>query len=618
MSIKSFLVPESESKQIGLKSINMQRLSRTVALAGKNGSGKSRILQILQACIHQRTEAITNLPQRIINLNNLEARLLADTEGHFSHEVESSIAEHKRLISNATDRVITENLTPLKPVRFVPQGLNLADPSTQPPTTTIQLYNIAKNLGVDGYDGICLSYISHLQTKWWNAKHPDQGGDEIEKKIAIEDYEKFENLIFSILNTKLGRNLDGYPTLYNSAIPNSGLSNGQKVLLQICVAMHAQNSEISNAIFILDEPENHLHPSAVIDIFQSLQTAAPESQIWVATHSVPLLAYIADLDPMSIWYVDDGGVSNAGRYPERVLQTLLGDQDRLEQLCRFTGLPSQLAIMKYAAESLLPPLTLNYGKNDPQVSQIMAILANYAAEGAISVLDFGAGKGRLLSGLAAELVSLESNISERIDYYAYDLFSDDKTVCNEIIESLYSDKKPRYFNSRDELFSCKEDNSISIAIMCNVLHEIPPSEWPSLFSEHSLINRAISSDRYLMIVEDQRIPVGEMAHPLGFLVLDTAHLRTLFAVTEQDTVKNWFLEHDARNDGRLKAHFISRHLFERVTASTTKTAIQQLRETAKDQIKKLRSETPTYSNGQLHGFWTQQFANASLYIDDNQ
>jgi hypothetical protein len=66
----------------------------------------------------------------------------------------------------------------------------------------------------------------------------------------------------------------------------------------------------------------------------------------------------------------------------------------------------------------------------------------------------------------------------------------------------------------------------------------------------------------------------------------------------------------------LKAHLVAKSLLSRITANSRKKAIEELKETAKGNIKRLREEKSSYANGQLHGFWTQQFANASLYLSD--
>lgn len=618
MSIKSFVVPESETSDIGLKNINMQRLGQIVALAGKNGSGKTRILSKLVYFLNLRTEILPTIPNLIQNISSLKEAIGSHTDTNSEHA--QSANSFQLRLEQGTKRLAIDSTTPLKPLSFVPKSLPLNDPSSFSINQNIESYSTAKTPGLEKYHLSCLPYILYLQTKWWDASHQNQKGSEEKKLKAIDDYNNLKDLISKILNTQLDRTEEGIPTLFGQHYAHAGLSDGQNILLQICVAMHAQNSKLSDTIFILDEPENHLHPSAVIDIFQSLSNLAPNAQIWVATHSVPLLAYISNFDPMSIWYVEDGMISNAGRSPERVLKTLLGDQDRLQQLHNFAGLPSQLALSTYAAESLLPPKTLSYGDKDPQISQIQRMISDTVNTFPVQILDYGAGKGRLLNGLAVELANRSKSIESHIDYYAYDPGTNDHDYCSQVIKSFYHDKKTRLFQSPEDFFCHKKEQSITIAIMCNVLHEIAPSDWLNTFSQGALLDRALSADGYLLIVEDQRIPVGEKAHPLGFLVLDTPHLKVLFSVTEKDIANKKFIADDARNDERLKAHLIAKSLLNRVTTQSIFSAIEALRETAKNNIKKLRKteSTSTYKNGQLHGFWTQQFANASLYIDENR
>ena len=138
-----------------------------------------------------------------------------------------------------------------------------------------------------------------------------------------------------------------------------------------------------------------------------------------------------------------------------------------------------------------------------------------------------------------------------------------------------------------------------------------------LFDQNSLIGRSLKDTGSLLIVEDQRIPTGEKAHKFGFLVLDTPQLRTIFSVKDADVQSGLFQAYDQQGDGRLKAHNVSKELLTRLSAETRKRAIEQLRETAKQKISALRQATPDYRNGQLHGFWTQQFANSSLWLDEH-
>jgi hypothetical protein len=297
------------------------------------------------------------------------------------------------------------------------------------------------------------------------------------------------------------------------------------------------------------------------------------------------------------------------------LRGLLGDDEQIGNLNAFTSLPAQYAAISFAAECLVAPRVVGCGTDDPQVAQIGGLL-DLDASSPISLLDYGAGKSRLLSGLVEIAAIQGKSLCDSVSYFAFDSSPDDNANSMTIIESVYGGDTVRHFLSNDNFFSHKDAESIDVVVMCNVLHEIPPNEWLKLFNEYSLIGRSLKDSGCLLIVEDQRIPTGEKAHKFGFLVLNTPHLRTLFSVTEEDIRNGLFLASDHRGDGRLIAHKISKKLLNRLSAETRKHAIEQLRETAKERISVLRVDEPNYRNGQLHGFWTQQFANTSLWLDE--
>jgi len=577
MLIEKFFVPENEASELGLKAINMSRLGRYVALAGKNGAGKSRILRKLENYVQDRED----------NINFGQDRIIPS-------------------IPNA----------PFKAVRFVPKQLVLTDPRNSGTNSLGQAYSSAKVPGFNNYEVNCLRYVQKIQIRWWNTQHQHFSGPPEEIDGALAEYDSLQKLTSQLLGTKFDINSDGDVTIFGRPVATAGLSDGQIVILQLCIALHAQRSQLGSTVLLLDEPENHLHPSATIDLLKSLSELADRVQIWISTHSIPLLAYISSIEPMSIWYVEAGTVRNSGRYPEIVLKSLLGDEERLSQLHAFTGLPAQLAAINYATQSLLPPTVIASGKADPQITQIQNIITKLRNGSPLRVLDFGAGKGRMLEGISAELAGTEQRLPDLLDYFAFDEINHDQGLCEQVIAAHFSDTKGRYFTSRDAFFNHKDNGSIDVVVMCNVFHEIIPNEWLDLFASHSLIQRSLQEDGYLLLVEDQRIPVGEKAHEYGFIVLDTSHLRTLFAVKEEDVEKGYFHSYDQNSDGRLKAHLIAKPLLSRISSETRKNAIEQLKETAKGAIKRLRSESPTYTNGQLHSFWIHQLANASLFLSE--
>ena len=608
-----FFVPAKEASDSGLQEIDMRRLGRMVALAGKNGAGKTRILEKLRFYVDARLVSVPQTASTQQSLNH--ARQLIQTNPNSEHvEIwKEQVVSYEFQLQLARERVITTHGL-FKALSFVPKSLTLADPWSAPRDQIPSRHSAAQNPGFTNFSELCLFYVEQVVTLHWNASHQGYAGPSSDKEIAISEYERLQTLTKQLLGVAFGRDLEGRPTLFGKPVSASGISDGQRVLLQLCVALHAQRASLENTVFLLDEPENHLHPSAAVDLLKFLYENTTNSQIWVATHSVPLLAYMTSVEPMSLWYVKDGSVSNAGKHPESVLSSLLGGEEEIAKLHAFTGLPAQLAAINYAAESLLAPKAIGNGRGDPQVSQVHSALISPVEGQRIRVLDFGAGKGRLLEGMSAIALDSGTDISNAIDYFAHNLPCKDEIYCRKTIESIYGSNEKRYFESIDEYFSHRDPGSIDVVVMCNVLHEIPPHKWPEIFSPNSLIGRALSDEGYLLIVEDQRIPVGELAHEYGFIVLDTPHLRTLFNIKQQHNETEKFKVNDARKDGRLKAHWIAKELIANATNTSVRLAISEVAATSKREIEAIRSKPKTYANGQLHGFWTQQLANASIFL----
>ncbi len=146
--------------------------------------------------------------------------------------------------------------------------------------------------------------------------------------------------------------------------------------------------------------------------------------------------------------------------------------------------------------------------------------------------------------------------------------------------------------------------------MCNVFHEINPTEWLNLFNKHSLILSSLKKDGVLLIVEDQLIAVGEKAYQNGFLVFDKIQFKKLFKI------ENDYKHIDARGDGRLKAHFIPSIELSNIDANSRIDAIDNINHISKDMVRQLRSAEPSYKNGKLHGFWVQQMANSQLVLSE--
>lgn len=619
MRVSQFNSIDQYTQAIGLSTIKMDRLGKFVAIAGKNGAGKSRLLNLLRDQIHRHMSVIQHLPTLNTQIQDYDNAIKNTPESPHVPAWKSE-SEKLSLQIQQTKSIIFDGSASSSSyvVDFVPRSTDLSDPENDRGYEIKSKSEQTKNPGITNIERNALSYVKNLQTEWRNVTHQDYTPeDPNEVDVVVTSYKKLCEIFQELLGTEIKYRRDGTCTIFGHPIGNASLSDGQKILIQLAVAIHAQGASLKDIVLLLDEPENHLHPSVVVDIFDRLSQVVTEGQLWISTHSVPLLAHIASVDPMAIWYMDDGQIKHAGKKPLEVLSGLLGNEIQIEKLRTFLSLPAELASANFAAESLRAPTTVDKTTNDPQIIQINEFLNKLRTGTAIKVLDFGAGKGRIIEGFA-EIEELEGRaIQEHINYIAFDEYPNDSEACKKQIERFYGSSSNRYFNRIDDLYTHQNESTFDVIIMCNVLHEIPPSKWLALFSETGPIHRSLKSTGFLVIVEDLRIPVGEKAHENGFFVLDTPHIRTLFSIDPSDEENGYFSFSDARNDGRLKAHWIAKPLIKKISTESRKKAISNLMQSAKSSIQSLRQKEANYANGMLHGFWSQQLANCVLYLDEN-
>jgi SAM-dependent methyltransferase len=151
------------------------------------------------------------------------------------------------------------------------------------------------------------------------------------------------------------------------------------------------------------------------------------------------------------------------------------------------------------------------GPQEPQTLQIRESLTKLSSDGVIRVLDFGAGKGRLIANIVDVDEQTKQRLVERRDYIAYDPYSTDKAVCQEAIANAYGTADKRYFNSLDDLLSVCDRETFQVVVMCNVLHEINPKDWLKIFTKGGSISDLISNDGFLLLVEDHQMTIGEKA-----------------------------------------------------------------------------------------------------------
>ncbi len=584
MRILAVNIPE-EKMHNGLMEVNMKDLGNFVVIAGKNGAGKSRLLN--------------QISSKYIEFENYASgKWHGEPTSYFRFRFQDNEEGHLSQIIN---------------LKFSTYQLSVPQDATQKYRRSV-IHNMVAGINSDQLKD-ALYLINEVFERYMYASHQNTVIDEKARKDAIDNFNRLNKIIKQLLHTEIGINKEFNPSLFDLNINDCNLSDGQSALIQIVALLYTQEINLENVILFFDEPETHLHPQALNFIIDRLDNCISSGQIWIATHSVPLLAHIASKNPSAIWYMDNGKIEYGGRIPEKVLESLIGDEKGIEELQDFCSLPAQFATNQFALESLLDAQTVGAKVGDKQTSQIVDSLRQAVKDKGrtIRVLDFGAGKGRLADALYywARSEGID-NLSELIDYIAYDIFDDDKNICMTAISRIYESADGRYFNDRQQLRIKIDNSSVDFIIACNVFHEIPVSEWRCFLSTTGLFYKLLSEEGNLLWIEDRLMPRGEKAHRNGFIVFGPLEIKELFGI-ESDKLVFFYKDEEQK---RLMKCIVSKPQFTGFSVDNLKRALKSLINESEEKVKQLRGEPFDFKKGKEHGFWSQQYINGILSLSE--
>lgn len=626
------------------KPLDMRSLGKTVVLAGPNGAGKTRLLNLIPKLVskcldadtaeqinHQIRQSERNIEDWARTIQNLSSQEYASDSPEFLRikdnvkRVKISIASaqtaierfHKDLRSSSV--ITIEGNKPPRVVSFVPKQPKLVDPVH---TTEAEANRRADSLtqGTADAETNAPAYARKILRLAM-----EQGYDRHENGLHQKTpAEHSRDELIAILSALLGPNVK--IKIENSRLKigeiedySKALSPGQQVLFQFGCLLHSQNTSLAECVVLMDEPENHLHPAVLEQIVGSLRKSLSGGQLWIATHSVPLIAQLMSDDSDCLWFVNDGVIKRSGRSPENVLNSLMGGPLGATHLHNLTLLPAQYAAIRFLTECLDAPGAVGPDVKDPQTNQIAKIIRQKTQGKPIRILDFGAGKGRLLSTLITESEATQN----WLDYYAYDIYNDYRAECEREISSAYGSNSPqRWYSDLHSLEAQVGSGSIDLVVMCNVLHEIDPDKWLLNFAKGSVLQELVANDGHLLVVEDYGIPVGERAHRYGFLLLDEQELCKLFQIDHADRENGLFLTHSSEQEqyrDRLKASLISKVCVERISTETRQQAIEKLNGRMLDDVASfLQSDKANNSiEGRRYARSAQLVANTSCWLREH-
>ena len=552
----------------GIKKFQNNCLGDIVILAGSNGSGKTRLIKLLINTIKEISNLKTN---NIITIK----------------------------VNGSNSALTSEIANKIKIVNYSHYDAYLQIPNKFPPYV---IHNAKGNLIDCNYEETALNALL------WIYDLACQNSDKDE-----DSFIEFSNFAEKYFGLKISANREVFPIsvkIFNEDINKSNLSPGQQYLLRIAVACWVNRND-DNMLIFLDEPELHLHPEALINTIEVMLSKFKNTQFWISTHSLTLIAYlVAKKENTTVFNLIDGKPLLLRSDSHGLIKGLIGSDDNRQITQQFLSTPDEYACNKFSIESYIAPATLEARANDPQNEMVRNILH----KGDI-VVDYGVGKGRFIEGLGMD----NPNLVNEIQYYAYDIDAKDSVKCKSVMEALGISTE-QYTNDINELQN-KVSGRVQYVILVNVLHEIDPKYWINVFAH---VYNLLNENGKLIIVEQEEITVGEWPYDNGFLVITESGAQKLFGKSNfkcehyekidaenGTTIKKPIVKYSISKEG-VSEHFINR--------DAIKLCIEEICSEALNHIKELRKEknikNGSYKLGLKTSFWLHQYANSSLILKD--
>jgi predicted ATPase/SAM-dependent methyltransferase len=639
MRISKILVPESTTKAKNLDEINLTKksLGSTVALVGRNGAGKSRVLEFVKNYIQTINPEnlynghIQNIPQSIIGNNqaNIDSakKILKQTENNSLNDQQKKSLKNQanaqigtiyqkfqqlgkayiKLVDNDDLKnikaITTNNNLTFEQILNNQHFTNLTQANNrQNPNQVLNEFSELNSQSTIQYFTKLTNEIVTDEFNLYvqNRDKPQLVNSEIKKKKSyqlftiFQDYvKKFLGKSFSYKQTTQGNTINSTLHFNDQPFNLSQFSPGQKTLFAYAILFFYldvnSNANLRESIIIIDEPEKHLHPEAQIDLINALKSIISKSgQLWIATHSIHILSH---LEYDEILMVEDNKIIPPSRTtPGKSFNALMGLDLHISKLIAFINSISEWAYGNFMLQCFKEPdVIFGNDPNDPQFKLFKKFIEKKANT---EILDFGAGKGRI-----GYTLNEDEAVSKKTIYSAFEPDKGNYEYLNNVpnIKKTYA--------SSNEI----PDNHFDCILLCNVLHEINPKDWEESFKT---IKRTLKDDGYLLIIEDKFLPKGENAHQFGYLILGTEETKILL---DSDNTLELKLNEERFKERILFNAFKKEQI--NINSKTIIKSIEKLKEKSFNNLKLLRKSEKTINQGRDYANQTQLYINAQLAIE---
>ncbi len=584
MKFNRIKIDKKITSEKGIAPIDISRLGNVIALVGKNGSGKTRILDILESHLLSNIKIGQFIENSIVELPDELQKPLRDLIPYYDYFIKSeqledldekrkadpknkNILQQISLITSDREyqkhhaniiqiRILANLLTKLFPKLKVShlrrirhsevQMLQAAiDESKSNDSLTFEnlIESVSNTNTYDEFKSIhqtALKYLSKLPHEL-TFDFMDNMGDstKYEIKSSHKRFISLKNLMKNFLNkdltwerkaveakitvTGVNSTYEGIWKLDGRPFNYYEFSDGERMLFSYALLFFLleQNPKLNIKESIILVDEPELHLHPNSEIDLILGIRNAIGEKGQLIFATHSINILSSLSYDEIFMVKKGEI----KHPSRItigesVSELMGIEERISKLSDFLNSIASWSFVNFMVECFSNPEVIESAR--PHDPQVEAFKKAIidSAPDTSSIL-LDFGAGK---GRLYEQVKTDESFVNRISYSALEPeFS--------FHENLKTLGIKEVFSSHEQLPS----NHFDFIVLCNVLHEIPIHSWESAINS---IIEALKSTGFLIIIEAKTLTKGEKIGNEGFILLDYKEIQTLFDLPDLPTSIN--------------------------------------------------------------------------------